>query len=163
MDEALIGLLALAYAKRYRLDPDDLAQEARLALWRCKWAFDPARGERSWWVQRVVRAALNEWVRRRLGLRNKHRRAEVVVSMAEEWGLSAWDSHPSEAWGDLYAALNGLPPHWRRALWLHYWCGYEWAEVAAALGLSRGGTYEIHREARKRLRARLEMMGYGEE
>lgn len=58
--------LALWVARRYRgrgLDPDDLAQEARLGLLLASERFDPARGVRfaayaPWWVRRALQEAV---------------------------------------------------------------------------------------------------------
>jgi RNA polymerase sigma factor (sigma-70 family) len=63
--------LAQWVARRYRgrgLDPDDLAQEARLGLLRAGARFDPARGVAfatyaPWWVRRTVQDAIRRAAR----------------------------------------------------------------------------------------------------
>jgi len=125
---------------------EDAVQEAftQAALrWRRVSRYDDPAG----WVRRVaVNRMLNE--RRRV---SRHERAVERLAAREE------DAPDADASIDLTAAIRALPRQQRIAIALFYGAGLSSADTGEAMGISAGAVrFHIH-EARKTLRARLEV------
>ncbi|MDR3638872.1 MAG: sigma-70 family RNA polymerase sigma factor [Isosphaeraceae bacterium] len=151
--------LALWVARRYRhsgLDPEDLAQEARLGLLRASERFDPERGVRfatyaPWWVRRTLQAAL-----RRQGLGG----ARVAPFDEQRFGTVAPGFGLSDDAECVPACLRRLPPAEAAVLRLRH--GLEGCAprtgraVARLFALSPEAVGRIERRAMARLKAALE-------
>jgi DNA-directed RNA polymerase sigma subunit (sigma70/sigma32) len=158
--------LALAVARRYRhlgLEPEDLAQEARLGLLRASARFDPARGVRfatyaPWWVRRTVQEALR--------CQNPHARAGGARAAGcddrRRGGVIFPPALPDDA-ERVRAGLRRLRPAQAAVLRLRH--GLEGCAprtpraVARAFALTPEAVGRIERQAMRRLKTVLEDRG----
>ncbi|MCY0884766.1 MAG: sigma-70 family RNA polymerase sigma factor [Firmicutes bacterium] len=95
----LIGLFVQQFAGAD--DPEDLAQEARIALWQAARTWRPERGPFGAWAGRRIRAALRDRLRRHY----RQRRSSVVPLTAPRD-----PDHPDLSWE---AGLADSDPAWQ--------------------------------------------------
>jgi len=135
----------------------DCAQEAFLAAYRNLWRYSQAHTFRAWLYTIARNKALDLY---------RKRRREVPLAGGEH--LVARQPGPEELWlakeetERLRQVLDGLPEHYRQALYLRYKqdLSYEEISVVLAIPLSRVKTY-LHR-GREKLRRELERRGHDE-
>lgn len=123
----------------------DAVQEAFLAAdrrWRKVSALDDPVG----WVRR---AAINRLLN---GRRNRLRRAELLAGIRP---VVVDELDPLDL--DLLAAIRDLPTQQRLVVCLHHLGGYRIDDVAADLGIAPGTVKSHLHDARRALRARLEV------
>jgi RNA polymerase sigma-70 factor (ECF subfamily) len=128
------------------LDPDDLLQEALVAVLRARRLSDldhPAAYLRKTIVA-VAAGHCRRMGRRRFALNRYSASATAVVS----------PDYPSDL-----ADLNLLSPRERSVLYLHEVEGYRFAEIAAMLGCSEAAAKKAGSRARSRLAAALTAEG----
>lgn len=136
------------------LEADDLAQTALERALRALPGFDPARGEVSAWLWRIVVNAARDHhraARRRelllLRLRMLRAGPAQVGEVAEPPGLS--DDR-------LLQAVRRLSPLQRSVVALRYGGDLEWGDVGTALGISRAAAAAAGHRALVGLRIALE-------
>lgn len=67
---------------------------------------------------------------------------------------------PEEADGSVLAAVNALPPHYRAAIYLHYYEGYTAAEIGEILGVPTATVHTRLARGRAKLRELIGGMDY---
>lgn len=126
-------------------DPDAAAEAADEAFARAleRWAKVSAMASPAGWLHQVGANALRRALRRRAMERRLHRsdRREIQVDLP----------HP-----ELWAAVRGLPERQRTAIVLRYLADLPEAEIAAAMGVTRGTVSSTLADARRTLEALLE-------
>jgi RNA polymerase sigma-70 factor (ECF subfamily) len=123
----------------------DAVQEAFIAAdrrWRKVSRMDDPVG----WIRR---AAVNRLLN---GRRNTRRRAELLAGVRP---VAVDDLDPLDL--DLLAAIRALPTQQRLVICLHHLGGYRITEVAADLGIAPGTVKSHLHDARRALRAHLEV------
>lgn len=123
----------------------DAVQEAFLAAdrrWRKVSELDDPVG----WIRR---AAINRLLN---GRRNTRRRAQLLAGIRP---VVVDDLDPLDL--DLLAAIRALPTQQRLVVCLHHLGGYRVDDVAADLGIAPGTVKSHLHDARRALRARLEV------
>lgn len=137
-------------------DADEIAQDAFTKVWQRAGDFDPARGAFRSWLYRIVASRCLDLMRWRLG------RGAPVQGRAEALADDALSptAGPEQATLDraslaaAAAAIRALPRRQRLALLMSAVAGLEAAEIAAALGTSRGSTEQLIARGRRTLRSR---------
>jgi RNA polymerase sigma-70 factor (ECF subfamily) len=149
-DEAWFDALFRAHAaavyrylyRRAPRDAEDLAAEVMTVAWRRR--ADVPEGAELPWLYRTAGFVLAN-----------HRRKHTAVPIADASG-EVDDGDPADvvvADDEVRAALATLSPRDRRILLLHAWEGVGGEELAAVLGISRGGADAALSRARARLAA----------
>ena len=108
----------------------DVMQEAFLALWRAPARFDPERGSLSTYLCTVARNKAVDLIRRE----GRFRRDAAAVEMSTE-------ASPAPSWDDRRVVLDALArlTHLQReALFLAYFGGFTYREVAGILNVPEG-------------------------
>lgn len=125
-------------------DADDIVHEGFLRAWRQRSTF---RGGASidTWIQRIVTNACIDELRVR---RRHHARA---LDSIDEPSHSSTDTD----YLVLRRAMNSLDAEERALCHLHYWQGYTYDELAAALGIPIGTVKSRLFQIRSRLRTRI--------
>ena len=123
----------------------DAVQEAFIAADR-RWKRVSALDDPAGWVRR---AAINRLLN---GRRNTRRRAELLAAVRP---VTVDDLDPLDL--DLLAAVRALPTQQRLVICLHHLGGYRIDDVAADLGIAPGTVKSHLHDARRALRARLEV------
>lgn len=137
---------ALALAGGDLAAAEDATQEAFAQAW-VRWSRISRYDNPGAWVRRV---AINK-------LRNAHRsrlRGEAAIERMDSETSTA--SSPSEPESDLVVGLQRLPYKQRLCAVLFYVDGLSTAEVAQAMGISKGSVSQHLNRARTALRAHLE-------
>ncbi len=134
------GRLAYAVSLRVLNDPaeaEEVAQEALLRVWRQADRYDAGRGTPAAWVLTIARHAAIDHLRRRRGdaIPSSPVVDEFAGVVADDPGDRALIRVVSSEVG---AAIRGLPPDQRRAIWLTYFAGYTHREAAHALSVPVG-------------------------
>jgi len=135
----------------------DCAQEAFLAVYRNLWRYSEAYTFRAWLYTIARNKALDLY---------RKRWREVPLTAGEH--LVEQQPGPEEQWlvkeeaNRLRQVLDGLPEHYRQALYLRYKQELSYEEISVVLGipLSRVKTY-LHR-GKDKLRQELERRGLDE-
>lgn len=149
-DEAWFDLMFRTHAgavyryllRRASRDAEDLAADVWVTAWRRR-ADVPAGAELPWLYRTAGFVLAN------------HRRKHAAVPMTEIPGLLE-DDDPADvvvADEEIRTALARLSPRDRTVLLLHAWEGLSGAELAAVLGIGRGGADAALSRARARLAA----------
>ena len=124
---------------------EDVAAEAFARAW-AAWSRVSAMVAPGGWV---VRVAVNE-------LRRRHRRGRLERLALGRLQPSAVADPPDEPDDELWRAVVELSPRARQAVALRYVADLPEAEVAAALGVTRGSVARTLSRARARLQEQLE-------
>ena len=145
-------------ALRVPADAEEAAQDAFVRAWsRLRW-FRGDASFRTW----VLTIAWNCALSRRRGLVSWLRRRAPL----EDAGAIAGDAAPDDAAnatelrGHVARAIEALSPKLRDALLLSTSGEYEYAEIAAMLGIPLGTVKWRISDARRQVRARLAGLGY---
>lgn len=140
--ERLVRSLSVAFGEQ---SAADAVQEAFIRADR-SWDSVGSMQDPAGWVRRV---ALNRLLN---GQRDRARRRAILetVRPVRESDLTA-------ELLDLRRAVSQLPTRMRAALCLYYLAGYPVRDVATALGVSEGTVKSNLHDARRRLRAELEV------
>lgn len=150
---------ALAYARW--LDADaalDIAQEVFLRLWR-HWeaGADPIQNPRAW-LLKVARNLAEDYAKS--AFRRNGTTAPQLMN-----GVKGRDPMPldtmirAEAFGEIRAAVDELPPADRDILTLRYALDYDAAQIAEVLGINATAVHMRLSRARQRLAERLTAQG----
>jgi DNA-directed RNA polymerase specialized sigma24 family protein len=166
--EALNGLRAREYA-RPGAEAEDLAQEARIAIWEASRAH-PGR-PRAYYsaasAMRIREAAVRQtWTghTRHHGqptdpLRQPGKRSldDPGFVLAEALAAPDWVGTAELAYhrGTLLAALNALPGTARLYVWRRFWCGWSTRELDQAAG---GNSWRVWSTAKAQLQDRLKCL-----
>lgn len=157
-DDAMLAPQELTALRRYALKltgdanvADDLCQETCLRAWKGRDALRDGAAARPW----LLRIAVNLWRDR---LRRKLRRPAAASLDAEAVDPPAPQASPVERGEDLartLAALEGLPPMQRDAVFLAAVEGMTRGEIAALLGTTPGAVKANLSIGRAKLREQL--------
>jgi len=125
---------------------DDVAQEARVRIWRADGGFDPARGTRAQYERVLARSAARRVYRGQFGgARGARKRLRPV----ERAGLvpDRWSAKRAELRMDLERVLATLTDE-QRALCELLGAGLSGDEIATRLGVARSTVYRRRGEVR---------------
>ena len=141
----------LFQATRHRSDAEDLTQETLVRAWQAIDRYDAPRPFAPW---------LFGIARHVLGHHFRCRRSEVELpddldQQAAEGPTPAEGALANDDAAGLWRQARRLKPRHFEALWLRYAEGFELAEVARALGISRLHTKVVLHRARAELARRL--------
>ena len=128
-------------------DADDAVQEVFLRLFRYKEPFAGEEHLRRWLLRVTVNycrdVLKSPWRKRTCDLEAC---AQVPAPEAED--------------GSVLAAVNGLPPHYRAVIYLHYYEGYTAAETGEILGVPTATVHTRLARGRAKLKALIGGMDY---
>ncbi len=141
--------LSYTYLKNTH-DAQDICQDVLIKLLTEERTFDSAAHERAW-VLRVTANACKDLLKSAWRQRNRSLDdcLEVPAPEAED--------------GSVLAAVNELPPHYRAVIYLHYYEGYQSAEIGKILGVPTATVNTRLARARQKLRNTLGGIEYGEQ
>jgi RNA polymerase sigma factor (sigma-70 family) len=189
--ERWLKSVANAMTRRHPEDFEDLVQEGRIAIWNSLDSYDPAQGTLAPWVTTAAKMRMSDCVRRRIwtgmpsrvgkrpGLESGATSNAPVVKSLDEWLYS--DPSGTELMleaadlldaallayhrGEIYAAINELPPRQKEYVVLRFWGGFNETEIQELTGYSvsvRNLWLGTKTAARPLLRAKLEhLVGVG--
>lgn len=114
-----------------RLEEDDLAQDARLALYNAALAYDPERGVKfsSYACQSVWNALLSTLMKAR-----KSVNASVQLPSFERYLVQEYEEHDGLDRHEVVQQLNRLSPRCGWVLWERYMKGKTIQEIATDMG-----------------------------
>jgi RNA polymerase sigma factor (sigma-70 family) len=153
---------------------EDLAQEARIELWRVlrereargedlsevrglatvvlRRAVSNAAVDQRWTGTEYPRGKAKDPIRRDPRDLDHELDAGLVLAAADVLSEVELAYHE----GEIYGAIRELPAAHRRYVYLKFWCGLTEAEIAAELGRTKGNVHRTWTEViRPRLRERL--------
>lgn len=148
-------IVRLAYARLASLpDAQDVCQTVLLKYLTLDrqglLAFSDAEHEKAWLIRTTINACIDLQ-------RSGWRRAVVPLETAEEPTVEDVEDTDAalDAHRDVLDAVNGLPPAYRQAVYLHYFEGYAVKDIAALTG-EKPATVSAHlSRARAKLRTIL--------
>jgi RNA polymerase sigma-70 factor (ECF subfamily) len=162
----LLASQQLALRFRGKVDPSGVVQET---LWKAhrelERGLDVPSGERLPWLRRILANNLADEMRR-VTAKKRDVGREVSLEQGIETSskrLELWlarDLNPAGAKHDesvlnLVAALATLPEAQREALFLQYWVGLSFAEIADQMGRSREAVAGLVKRGLRQLRTEL--------
>ena len=124
-------------------DRDDVVQEALVRAWRKRDQYDPGRGTAATWLLAITADQA----------RRARRRRRPYALLGE---ISVPNRWPDDR-VDVEAAVARLPTRQKLAVDCFYFVDLSVAETAAVMGCSEGTVKSTLSDARKRLRALLEV------
>jgi RNA polymerase sigma-70 factor (ECF subfamily) len=133
---------------------EDLTQDAFVQAY-VKWDTYQGQGPVAGWLYRIA-------VNQALSYLRRPRLPALVARLGQSLFHSGPDLDPQATAADrmdITAALHTLAPQQRAVLVLYYYHGYNYREIAQALGIAEGTVGASLNAARKRLRGRLEEPG----
>lgn len=145
------GSLVLGVSRRVIRDPDmaeEVAQDVFMTLWNKPDAVDLAKGSLAVWLTTVARNKAVDRIR-------KEERAQRALDTLKVEGDVAFRHEGLEDAREVRAAVADLTYLQREALFLAYFEGLTYREVASALGIPEGTAKTRLRDALARLRTRL--------
>lgn len=132
---------------------EDLAQEAFLSAWQGLRGFRTATGFRPWVLRILMNKVSSHRRKRRLGLAlDRLRPGREPADPAPDPSTLALRSEDRR---ELAAAVETLPPGWKRMVVLRYYSGLSVPEVAVVLGVAEGTVKSGLHRALGRLREAL--------
>lgn len=135
---------------------DDVVQEALFTAWRRFATYDPARGTpRTWLLVLVADKSRKHWRAARPTLELKD--GSLPPDGASPWREGTTAVPDLDAHLDLTRAVSRLAPRQRIAVELYYVLGLPVAECADVMGCAVGTVSSTLSDARKALRATLEV------
>ncbi|CAN5537452.1 sigma-70 family RNA polymerase sigma factor [soil metagenome] len=149
----LWGPAVLGLARRVVVDAalaEEVAQDTFIALWRRPWSFDPARGSLTAWLLGIARKKAIDAVRKE-DVRARARAALEIERVAESATEQFEERHA------LLGALTELTHLQREAIFLAYFGGLSYKEVARTLGVPEGTAKTRLRDGLRRLRTLIEV------
>ena len=135
-------LRAAASVTGNKPDAEDVFSDVFFALFKYRGEFNSEDHLKAW----LIRVTLNKAKNVRGSYRATHS-AQLFDNIAAP--------EPPESAYDVPAAMQGLDPESRAAVYLHYYEGYRYAEVGAVLGMSEAGARTKVARARGLLRELL--------
>lgn len=129
----------------------EVAQDALLVMWWTPERFDPGKGSLRSFLMGIARFKAIDAVRREQALRS---RESSFVESAEFFESPSADVGVAEGI-DIRAALSGLPRVQRQALFLAYFRGLTYRQVARVLEVPEGTVKTRIRDGLMKLRAAL--------
>jgi RNA polymerase sigma-70 factor (sigma-E family) len=129
---------------------EDVVHDAFVALQRNAARLRDPRAAVAYLQKSVVNTARSA-LRRRYTVRKHLRVAEPDIGEAADCGYLLAEEHR-----EVYSAVRQLPPRDQQVLALRYWSELSEAEIAAALGISRGTVRSTASRALDKLEAILE-------
>jgi RNA polymerase sigma-70 factor (ECF subfamily) len=152
---------ALARMAGPAFDPEELAHEVFVRVWKSAHRYEPSARLSTWLLTIARNLFLNE-------LRYRHRHPTVSINASEEEGRLPFDapmapgaSHPDAALIErelheaIDAALQKLPENQRTAIVLRRYEDLSYEEIAGILGVSVGSVKSLLFRARTTLRELL--------
>jgi RNA polymerase sigma factor (sigma-70 family) len=140
-----------------RMAAEDIAQDVFVDLWRRPERYDPHRAPLRGWLCMIARRRGIDWVRRRVALERVRLAAANPPSMPFEDEMLA-----STAYKQVRKAVADLPPPHRQAVFLAYYNGLTYREVAQALNIPEGTAKWRLSNALRRIGAQLRAEGFDE-
>jgi len=160
-EERFVALFEAEFARLFRYldrlsgEPElaaDLAQDAFMKAYKARHTWRPDQQPRVWLHRIAVNTAISH-----------ARRNTVQRRVLEKLGRLEASSAPQDptvgADGDLLDALRALKPPQRAAVVLHYYHGFQYAEIAEILGVPAGTVGSRISIALKQTRERLKQAG----
>jgi RNA polymerase sigma-70 factor, ECF subfamily len=130
---------------------EEVVQDTFIAFWNRPDAFDPGRGSLSSFLLAIAHHKAVDEVRKQSA---RDRATGRLLAAEELLPESSWD--PSqEAGTDVRRAVAGLSPKLREALYLAFFLGFTYREVAVKLEIPEGTAKSRIREALHQLRSEL--------
>jgi RNA polymerase sigma-70 factor (ECF subfamily) len=151
---ALVFGVAL-HLTRDRGAAEDIAQEVFVDLWRWPERFDPQRASLRGWLCMIARRRGIDWLRRRRTQQNLILAALETASTGFEDDLLVSTAHKQ-----VRRAVADLPMPHRQAIFLAYYYGLTYREVAEALSIPEGTAKWRLRNALRRLGEQLTAEGF---
>ncbi|MEA2505871.1 MAG: hypothetical protein QOH48_489 [Actinomycetota bacterium] len=148
------GGRVLGIARRVLRDParaEEVAQDTFVALWTRPEAFDPARGSlRSFLAGVAHHKAVDQ-------IRKQEVRDRTTGKLLEaDGGLAGAGSiHDADTGAEVRRAVRALSPKLRETLFLAFYMGFTYREVALELGIPEGTAKSRIRDALSHLRHEL--------
>ncbi len=133
------------YIMRDEDTAEDMAQEAFIQAYRHLSKYDPEKGSlKSWLLTIATRRCLSEL-----------RRNRAVRLMDDDIVISPLRTEQYAKEQEVHDAVLRLKPKYRTVVTLHYWHGYSYAEIAAAMevpiGSVRGWLYRAKQQLKEAL------------
>ena len=134
---------------------EDITQDVVVDLWRRPERFDPQRAPLRAWLCMIARRRGIDWIRRRRTQQNLGLAAADLVSTGFEDDVLV-----SAAYKQVRQAVADLPAPHRQAIFLAYYRGLTYREVAKALGIPEGTAKWRLRGALRRIGEQLTAEGF---
>jgi RNA polymerase sigma factor (sigma-70 family) len=134
---------------------EDIAQDVFVDLWRHSARFDPERASLQGWLCMIARRRGIDWIRRR---RTQQERILTAMDSASK-GFED-DVLASTAHKQVRKAVADLPMPHRQAIFLAYYHGLTYREVAMALSIPEGTAKWRLRRALRRIGEQLTAEGF---
>jgi RNA polymerase sigma factor (sigma-70 family) len=136
---------------------EDIAQDVVVDLWRRPERFDPQRAPLRGWLCMIARRRAIDWVR--------HRRTRQNLSLTAVYPASSGfedDVLVTTAYKLVRQAVADLPTLHRQAIFLAYYDGLTYHEVAKALSIPEGTAKWRLRSALRRIGEQLTAEGFND-
>lgn len=134
---------------------EDIAQDVFVDLWLRPERFDPQRGHLRGWLCMIARRRGIDWARRRRTQQNISLTDTDLTSTGFEDDVLASTVHKQ-----VRKAVADLPTPHRQAIFLAYYHGLTYREVAVALGIPEGTAKWRLRNALRRIGEQLSAEGF---
>lgn len=134
---------------------EDIAQDVFVELWRRPERFDPHRAPLRGWLCMIARRRGIDWLRRR-----RAQESARLAGMDPPPTLLEDDLLDSTAYKQVRNAVADLPTPHREAIFLAYYHGLTYREVAQALNIPEGTAKWRLRNALRRIGERLTAEGF---
>lgn len=136
---------------------EDIAQDVFVDLWRRPERFDPHRAPLRGWLCMIARRRGIDWLRRR-----RAQESARLAGMDPPPPLLEDDLVDSTAYKQVRNAVADLPSPHREAIFLAYYQGLTYREVAQALNIPEGTAKWRLRNALRRIGERLTAEGFAD-
>jgi RNA polymerase sigma factor (sigma-70 family) len=146
---------AALHITRDRGAAEDIAQEVFVDLWRRPERFDPQRAPLRGWLCMIARRRGIDWIRRRRTQQNLILAALDSASTGFEDDVLVSTAHKQ-----VRKAVADLPMPHRQAIFLAYYQGLTYREVAKALSIPEGTAKWRLRSALRRIGEHLTAEGF---
>jgi RNA polymerase sigma-70 factor (ECF subfamily) len=137
---------------------EDITQDVFVDLWRRPQRYDPTRAPLRGWLCMIARRRGIDWVRRWCAQERARQAAMNLASMPVEDDLLA-----STTYKQVRRAVADLPTPHRQAVFLAYYNGLTYREVALAMNIPEGTAKWRLSSALRRLGAQLRAEGFDED
>jgi RNA polymerase sigma-70 factor (ECF subfamily) len=129
--------------------PEEVAQEVLLEVWRLAFRYDPGQGSAAAWALMIARRRAVDRVRSSAATRAREQRDALAAVSWDQVSETAEDNVDRE---QLRRCLDSLSDLQRQAVLLAFYGGYSYAEVAGMLGVPVGTAKGRIRDGLIRLR-----------
>ena len=134
-----------------RARAEEVAQETFIALWARPDAFDPARGSLGSFLSAIAHHKAVDEVRRQVA---RDRATDRLIDEKGSFAEAMWAQGP-ETRPEVRHAVRSLSPKLRETLFLAFYIGLTYREVAMELGIPEGTAKSRIRDALQHLRTAL--------